>query len=87
MKDKLISEYISRMTYNDISNFAVKQGVLLNDSELRIIYDNIKNNYRTIIYGNPSEILSSIKTKVEPLTYSKIEELYIKFKDKYQSYL
>ena len=41
-----------------------------------------KKDYKTIIYGNPKDILNEIKFKVKPLTYNKIENLYIKFKDK-----
>lgn len=42
----------------------------------------LKKDYKTIIYGNPKDILNEIKFKVKPLTYNKIENLYIKFKDK-----
>ena len=49
---------------------------------IELIYDYIKKDYKTIIYGNPKDILNEIKFKVKPLTYNKIENLYIKFKDK-----
>lgn len=78
----LIEEYVNRMKKEDINNFALKQGIILDDNELNIIYNYIKDNYKTILYGNPKEILLEIKEKVKPLTYSKIENLYIKFKDK-----
>lgn len=78
----LIEEYVNRMKKEDINNFALKQGIILDDNELNIIYNYIKENYKTILYGNPKEILLEIKEKVKPLTYSKIENLYIKFKDK-----
>ena len=78
----LIEEYVNRMKKEDINNFALKQGIILDDNELNIIYNYIKENYKTILYGNPKEILLEIKEKVKPLTYSKIENLYMKFKDK-----
>ena len=78
----LIEEYIKRLTKNDIVFFALKQGIILDSSETDIIYDYIKNDFKTIIYGNPKDILLEIKDKVKPLTYNKIENLYIKFKDK-----
>lgn len=78
----LIEEYVNRMKKDDINIFALKQGIILNDNELDILFTYIKNNYRTILYGNPKEILLEIKDKVTPLTYNKIESLYMKFKGK-----
>ena len=70
------------MKKEDVNNFALKQGIILEEKELDIIFTYIKDNYKTILYGNPKDILLEIKDKVKPLTYNKIENLYIKFKDK-----
>ena len=70
------------MTKEDINKFSIKQGIILDNEELDLIYTYIKSNYKTILFGNPKNILEEIKSKVRPLTYSKIENLYIKFKDK-----
>ena len=78
----LIEDYIKRLNINDIERFAVKQGIPLDQEELNIVYNYIKKEYKTLIYGNPKDILLDIKDKVKPLTYTKIENLYIKFKDK-----
>lgn len=78
----LIEEYVNRMQKQDVNDFALKQGIILDKEELDIIYNYIKTNYKTILYGNPKKILEEIKSKVKPLTYNKIENLYIKFKDK-----
>lgn len=78
----LIEEYVNRMRKEDVNKFALKQGIILNEEELDTIFSYIKNNYKTILYGNPKEILLEIKEKVSSLTYNKIENLYMKFKDK-----
>lgn len=78
----LIDEYVNRLKVSDITYYAEKQGITLDKDEAKLIYDYIKNDYRTIIYGNPKDILNEIKFKVKPLTYNKIENLYIQFKDK-----
>ena len=78
----LISEYVNRLRKSDIIYYAEKQGISLDKEEVELIYDYIKKDYKTIIYGNPRDILNEIKFKVKPLTYNKIENLYIKFKDK-----
>lgn len=82
----LITEYVNRMTKEDINKFSIKQGIILDSDELDLIYTYIKSNYKTILYGNPKDILEEIKSKVKPLTYSKIENLYMKFKDKIDTF-
>ncbi|HIS91215.1 MAG TPA: hypothetical protein IAC20_06150 [Candidatus Faecisoma merdavium] len=87
MKEKLISEYISKITMEDINNFALKNGINLNDKELEIIYNHVKNNWRTIIYGNPREILDDLKENINNISYQKIESLYVYFKNRYSNFL
>ena len=82
----LISEYVNRMQKQDVNNSAIKQGITLDNEELDIIYNYIKNNYKTLIYGNPKVILEEIKYQVKPLTYNKIENLYMQFKDKIDNF-
>lgn len=80
MNNFLISEYVKRITKDDINKFSLKQGVNLTKDELDIIYNYVKKDYKTVIYGNPRVILDELKTKVRPLTYNKIESLYEQFK-------
>ena len=87
MNDFLIKQYITNLTYGDINNFASANGVTLNNDETEVIYNNIKNNWRTIVYGNPRGILNDLKEQLEPNTYNKVEELYISFKDRFQNFL
>ena len=87
MNEFLITQYIANLSFGEINNFASSNGVSLNHDETEIIYNNIKNNWRTIIYGNPRGILNDLKDQLEPDTYIKIEELYVSFKDKFQNYL
>lgn len=82
MKEFLIKEYINRITYNDIKEFALKEGITLEKEEINIIYQYIKKYYKTFIYGNPRGLLDEIKTQVKPLTYQKIEHLYTYYKNK-----
>ena len=76
----LISEYVKRLTKDDIDKFALKQGITLTNEELNVIYNYVKNDYKTFIYGNPRAILDEVKKQVKPLTYNKIENLYQQFK-------
>lgn len=83
MKEKLISEYVSRMTLDDVNNFALKNGIILKDDEVKLIFNHIKNNWRTIVFGNPRWILDELKSKLDNTSYQKIESLYIYFKNRY----
>ncbi len=85
MKERLISEYVNRMNINDVSKFATQNGISLNEKELNIIFNYIKKEYMTICFGNPRPILDDLKTKINPVSYQKIESLYIFFKEKYSN--
>ena len=78
----LIEDYVRRLNIGDVERFALKQGIILDNEELTVVYEYIRKNYKTFIYGNPRDILMEIRGKVKPITYTKIENLYIKFKDK-----
>ena len=83
MKERLISEYVNRMTLEDVNNFALKNGINLKDNEIKLIYDYIKNNWHTIVFGNPRGILDDLKEKLDSTSYQKVESLYIYFKNRY----
>ncbi|MNE81191.1 hypothetical protein D3C80_1778210 [compost metagenome] len=87
MRERLIGEFINRMTYQDIDTFATKHGIVLNEDEIALIYRSVKENWRTILYGNPRPILDSLQTQIDPLTFQKLESLFVYFKSKYQSFL
>ncbi|NLL44594.1 MAG: DUF2624 family protein [Mollicutes bacterium] len=87
MNELLIKQYINRLTHQDIDAFAKQYGLVLKENEIEIIYDCIKNNWRTILYGNPRNVLNELKQELEPITYNKLEQLYIYFKEKLKYYL
>lgn len=86
MKEKLIGEYVNRMTIDDVSSFAIQNGVTLSSEELNIVYNYAKKEWRTIVFGNPREILDDLKLKINPVSYQKIEALYVYFKNKYSNF-
>ena len=81
MNNYLIIEYIKRLRKEDIQKFALKQDIKLEEDELNIIYNHIKNDYQRFINEDPKPILNQVKKEVKPATYNKIEELYEQFKD------
>lgn len=87
MISKLIENYVNKMTISDVKNFALSNNINLNNTELDIVYNTIKKNWYTLIYGDYTSIFNNIKDKFDTNTYKKIEELFFYFKNKYQKFL
>ncbi len=75
----MILNYINKITKDDIVNFGIKEGINLNNKEIDIIYDYLKNKYQDII-NNPDNILIEIKDKLSIKVYQKLLELYDRYK-------
>ena len=87
MIEKLINQYVNKLTLTEIKEFAKTNGIIINNDVAKLIYKYIKNDWHTIVYGNARPILDEIKKQIDLETYLKIETLYIDFKQKYQDYL
>ena len=87
MKDKLIKNYINKLKKEDISVFATNNNITLNDTELSVIYDTIKNDYESLLYGNHDKVFNQLKSKVSSDNYDKIINLFFEYKKKYAQFL
>lgn len=87
MKDKLIKNYINNLKKEDISVFATNNNITLNDTELSIIYDTIKNDYESLLDGNHDKVFNELKSKVSSDNYDKIINLFFEYKKKYAHFL
>ena len=72
---------------NDIKNIAKNENVILNDKEIDIIYFYIKNEYKTLLYGDSDSIFNDLKSRINPTSYNQIKDLFDFYKNKYQNYL
>ena len=84
---RLVENYVHNMREIDVKQFALKNGIVLNDEETTYITNTIKKDYRTIIYGNPENIFSELRKKFNYETVAKAEQLYLEFKNRYINYL
>lgn len=87
MKNKLIESYIKNITLNDINKFASSNNISLSNENSNKIYKYIKNDWKTIIFGNPCNILNDLKHSFNNSDYIKIEKLYYAYKNKYKDLL
>ena len=79
MNKLIIYKYIDRIRKIDIMYYGIKEGIELNDEEINLIYFYIKNRYMDF-FNNPDDIFREIEGNVRDNVYSKIIELYNKYK-------
>ena len=81
MYEIIIKNYVDKLSYDDVINYAKKNNIILKDGEGKIIYDFIKKNWREIYKGDRLKMLNEIKNKVSNDTYLYILDIYNKYKD------
>lgn len=77
-------EYVKKMTYDDIRNVALKNGIVLDNDEVVSIYKYIKNNYVNYFNGSISidDVIESAKKILSDVNYEKVLKIYDIYKDK-----
>jgi hypothetical protein len=84
---KLLENYINKITIDDVLKFAEKNGAHLSGEELNLIYKYVKNDWETIIFGNPSHIFEILKQNLSKENYKIAHSLFVSYKEKFQNYL
>lgn len=82
MREKMIQQYIDKMTIDNVYEFANKNGVSLETNEAKVIFHYVKNDWQTILYGNPNDILDKVKAEVSPNTYKKVVDIFNYYRNK-----
>jgi len=76
MYENLISNYVSKMTEEDIQKFASSKGINISEADLPIIYEYTKKHWKEFYEKNASKVLEELKPKISLETYNKIEDMY-----------
>lgn len=79
----LIKKYIDKLTINDVNNFALKNDIILNDQELSLIYNIIKNDYNKLLSKDYDKVFNKLKDNVSYSNYEKIVSLFKKYEKEY----
>jgi hypothetical protein len=87
MFSNLIKKYIENLTKNDIISFALNENIKLNNKEIDIIFNTIKNDYNTLLYGNSDKIFEKLKKEINLISFNKIKKYFDYYKEKYKNYL
>ena len=83
MKEMFIKKYVDILTKEDILKFASLNNVELSSNEVDIIYNAIKNEWKTIVFDDYKIILNKYKNNFPVEKLKKIEELILLYKNKF----
>lgn len=79
MNRLIIYQYINKLRKEDIVNYCNLKGISVNNKDLDVVYNYIKNDYKRFL-DNPMVVLNEIKGLVSNYTYGEIIRLYEKYK-------
>jgi len=82
MYEKIIRNYIYKMSVEDIKNFALKRNIELTTEESILIFKFLKNNYEELLRGNTDvfeQIRPYIRGDVYQYGYHLYQDLYTKY--------
>lgn len=86
MYENLIKEYIeNKLTKGDIKNYCNKKNITINNDEINIVYEVIKNKWKTLYKGcedDKIKIFEYLKTNLNDNLYNNIVDLYNEYKKK-----
>lgn len=82
----LIKNYIDKLTIEDLKNFALKNDINLNNTELEYLLKLTKENFEDVLV-NEDKYLDMVKNNVNPNEFEKIKELFLYYKNRYKGYL
>ncbi|MCI5701149.1 MAG: hypothetical protein MR266_00015 [Erysipelotrichaceae bacterium] len=87
MQDFIISNYISKLDKNNITYFALKNDIRLNDNELDYVYKTIKNDYKILLSNNYESVFNESRNKLSSENYDKLYKLYLVYRKMYEGFL
>ena len=82
----LIKNYISKLSINNLKEFALKNNINLTDIELEYLLTLVKENFDDILV-NEDKYLNIVKDNINPNEFEKIKELFLYYKNRYKGYL
>ena len=74
--------YIPRLKISDLEEFAYKNNISYTNDELVEVYQFIRFNYNELLNEN-IKVFEELKTKISPILYKTLLDLYIEYKNKY----
>lgn len=83
----LVGRYMTNLSKEQVSSFAVSKGANLSEEELEFVYEFIKKNWEQVL-KNPSLLnLERYQDRFSSENFSKIKQLFQEYSSKYQAFL
>lgn len=79
MYENIIKNYVDKLTKEDIINYSKKEDIFLNDNEINVIYDEIKDKWKQLYNGN-TRVITDLENKINNKAYNKLIDLYNTYK-------
>ena len=87
MFNKIIENYINKLSKNDILIFGRNNNIELSNYELNYIFNEVKNNYKILLSNDFNKVFLKAEKHIESNKLKKIYNLFLDYRNKYQSYL
>lgn len=78
---------MTKLTKENVNNFAISKGIFLNEQELNFTYDFIKKNWEQVIRNPQLLHLERYQNNFTPENFIKIQKLFNEYSAKYQAFL
>lgn len=83
----IIERFISKMTKEDIKNFAIKKDINLSEEELNFTFEFVKKNYKNMLTNPKLFNIDRYKNNYSKENFSKITKVYQEYSQRYSNYL
>ena len=85
--NNLIRNYVSKLTREQVTSFALMHNIVLSNEELEFTYNFIKNNYENILNNYESLNLEQYKHYYTVDNFEKIKILFYEYSNKFKPFL
>ena len=82
----LIKNYIDKLTIDNLREFALKNNINLNDTELEYLLKLTKENFEDMLV-NEGKYLNLVQKNINSEAFIKVKELFLYYKNRYTGYL
>lgn len=85
MYNKIIANYISKLTKDEVILYAFKNNIILNPNEADYLFNIIKNKYQILLSDNYEIIFKEANNYISKNNLKKLYNLFLDYRAKYKN--
>ena len=85
MYNKIIENYISKLTKDEVILYAFKNDIILNPNEANYLFNIIKNKYQILLSDNYEIIFKEANNYISKNNLKKLYNLFLDYRAKYKN--